>query len=246
MRPPLSHRAVVAWLAAVVLVVLAAPPPLAAAATFHHRGTPFLDGVNSPGEWTGALVGTAPVVFPPGLGGGSGTVTFYLMNDDTNLYLGAEVPYPVSPPAPSGLAAATQAWLAGSDPCSATTVVDTHETDSQDATLLYYDGFIATCSQYSEDTSAGGTTDGQGSWGTTGGTTFFEMSQPLDDADDAYDLSVALSDRLQVIAFGAGCDGSGCGSAASLQSVVYLEPANYVFLGDFESGDTAGWSEVVP
>ena len=97
------------------------------------------------------------------------------------------------------------------------------------------------------DNQNGGTTDGWGVWGAGGGSTFFEIGHPLDSDDDLHDLSAALGERIVVHLLGIGCDAtSSCATPAELERRVFLESESFVFLGDFESGDLAGWSAGVP
>jgi hypothetical protein len=52
---------------------------------------------------------------------------------------------------------------------------------------------------YPLDTSDGGTSDGQGAAGRQGGSNYFELSHPLDSADDAHDFSLSTGQTVGFI-----------------------------------------------
>ena len=239
------------WLGLLLLASLAGPARLSAQATHHHRGTANVDGVESAGEWDGAGAGTVPLVLPPGLGGGTFDVTFLLMNDDDSLFVAVRLPYGSSPPFPAVLWLGEQVFRDGGRLCDPLTLIDAHQVESQDGGSIYWDLFEVQTPEcwrtIGADNQNGGTTDGWGVWGAGGGSTFFEIGHPLDSADDLHDLSAALGERIVVHLLGIGCDAtSSCATPAELERRVFLESESFVFLGDFESGDLAGWSAGVP
>jgi len=178
-------------------------------------------------------------------------VEFLLMNDDDNLYVAVRLPYGISPPLGELLVLEVLALEAGLDSCAATNVFDYHALASSNNAQNYSDMFeprFAGCDSGSPlpDESAGGSTNGWGMWGAGAGTTFFEVSNPLDTTDDAHDLNTAVTHRLFVQPMAAGCDTVDCGTPATIVRRIYLEPSNHVFLGDFESGSITEWSSAVP
>jgi hypothetical protein len=162
-------------------------------------GTPVVDGVISPGEWdaAGSVSFTATVAGGPSVPG-----TLRVMNDATNLYLGVSVREPVlgstafrfdnnhdgsgieqgddnlaigfgvSPPGANKLADGTYSRL---PPCPA--------------------GF--TCGF--QDTELGGTTDGFGAFHVSGDEVDYEISHPLDSADNAHDFSLHAGSVVGVL-----------------------------------------------
>lgn len=217
-----------------------------AAATHHHRGTATVDGVESPAEWAGASAGSADMTLPPGLGGGGGPVTFNIMNDDANLYVSMRFPYSASPPSPSYLVMLVQSWEDGTVICGPSTFDDDFWLFAENGGASFSDRFNPECTGDAPDDSDGGTSDGAAAMSDEGATLYFEISHPLDTADNLHDRSSAVSRWLLMAVNSTGCDASECGSAAHLIRRVYLEPANYVFVGDFETQDTSEWSAVAP
>ena len=136
-------RSAVRYFAWFVLAPVAFPASSLAGgvATHHHRGTPTIDGVEDPLEWSGAEAGVAPLTLPPELGGGLGFVTFLIMSDDENLYAAIRFPYAVSPPSPGFAALVIFAWPSGDDICAPPTTPDQFQILSQDGGANYSDSF---------------------------------------------------------------------------------------------------------
>ncbi|KAB2958313.1 MAG: hypothetical protein F9K18_12300 [Thermoanaerobaculia bacterium] len=236
--------------AVLAFVLVAAPGE--AQPTFYHRGTAVIDGVQAVGEWTGAEAADLMVTLPVSFGGASVPVTLFYMNDDANLYVAARLEYDQPVWNPDFLVLLNLAWPAELDFCDAATVIDEHDLFSQDGNPFHFDMFaehLTGCDVQLQtpDESAGGTSEGSGMWASGGGATFFEIAQPLDTADDAHDLSVAVGDRIRTKATVAGCDGTGdCGTPAELDLRIFLGDAGIFFFSDFETGDTSEWSVAVP
>jgi len=148
--------------AAFLLLAAGSPTVHFAAGTHYHRGTPALDGMSSPGEWAGAEAGSAEVVIPPGAGGGVGTVTFLVMNDDDNIYLAAELPTNTSPDSPASIFLSTQTWSGGPDECAEGRLQDIVELQSLDDGSAAIDGWFLSCSDAGSDALSGGTADTTG------------------------------------------------------------------------------------
>ena len=92
--------------------------------TFYRYGSPVIDGVEGPGEWTGAEAGTVSLTLPVALGGGTSDVTLLFMNDENNFYLAVRLPWGVSPLNGEFLALDGVVWRNELDDCEAATVVD--------------------------------------------------------------------------------------------------------------------------
>ena len=156
-------------------------------------GTPDIDGVFAPGEWNSAAV----LPFTAGLpGGGSVLGSLRVLNDGTNLYFGVAV----ASPSING----TVAFVFDNDhDGSAGTEQGDDGLAFGPATLGLNDnvrsslppcppGFFCAF----RDTEAGGTTDGVAASSVVGSATHYELSHPLDSADDANDFSVRPGEVL--------------------------------------------------
>ena len=243
-------RSAVRYFAWFVLAPVAFPASSLAGgvATHHHRGTPTIDGVEDPLEWSGAEAGVAPLTLPPELGGGLGFVTFLIMSDDENLYAAIRFPYAVSPPSPGFAALVIFAWPSGDDICAPPTTPDQFQILSQDGGANYSDSFATSfcAADGLPDIEDGGTSEGSGTYTDEGPTLFFEVAHPLDTADDPHDLSAAVPETISVVALTAGCAASGCGTPAAIFRRVHLEASNEILYADFEVGDFSEWSSSTP
>jgi hypothetical protein len=162
-------------------------------------GTATIDGVISPGEWDGA----AGIGFMANVSGGTPVAgTLRVMNDWTNLYLAVTVAQPMLGSTAfrfdnnhdgSGVAIGDDnlgvgfgVSPAGSNPLADGTFSNLGGCPS---------GFICGF----RDTQLGGTTDGTAAVhvGTTDVT--YEISHPLDSADDAHDFSLKFGDTVGVL-----------------------------------------------
>lgn len=217
-----------------------------AEATHQHRGTATVDGIDSPAEWAGAAAGSADMTLPAELGGGGGLVTFYVMNDDVNLYVAMRFPYALAPASPQYLVMLAQVWNDGLSLCAPTTVQEVFDLQAQNGGATYSDEFDVACAGGLPDVSDGGTSDGAAAMVDEGATLYFETSHPLDTADDSHDMSTAPARWIRMAVNSAGCGASDCGSPAHLIRRVFLVPGNLVFVGDFEVGDTSEWSSAIP
>lgn len=185
---------------ALVVGILAVAPAQAHDPQFRFRayGTAAIDGVFAPGEWDGAAKWSFAANIPPGEGGGTRPATLHVMNDATALYLGLTV--------------------SRSDPGSSSfSVVFDNDHDGTlleqgDESLLLnssgvpflYDEHVsrqAPCPPGAvclgiPDVDTGGTSDVRGKVSNNGATSFYELAQPLDTADDAHDFSLRLGRRV--------------------------------------------------
>lgn len=145
-------------------------------------GTPTIDGIFTPGEWSGAgslsFVANTPR-------GGTTPAAWYVLNDATNLYIAVRFARSVVDPGNSAVIEfdndADGTMESGNDaivcsPASSPALSD----NFRNAT-----GFGPT------DVSDGGTNDGVCSFANDGAYSTYEMVHPLDSPDDAHDISAA-------------------------------------------------------
>ena len=161
--------------------------------TLSAFGTPVVDGVLAAGEWDGAARIDFSARVPSNDGGGTTPGSLFVMNDAANLYFAVRVS---RPGAPRG------SFLVEFD-------------NDHDAVLLEQgdDGFVANPGSFFADffrtteppcpagficglldTQLGGTADGLSATGS--GTFVYEVSKPLDSADDAHDISLVAGDTV--------------------------------------------------
>lgn len=229
--------------------VALASPAVQATATHRHYGTPTIDGIESPAEWTGAEVGIAALALPLGVGGGGvSMVTFRAMNDETYLYLALRFPHGSSPAAPAYLGLGASVSAAGLDACAGQTVGDDFGVFSQDNLALPADNHYANvCADLFPDTENEGFLDAQGTWAISLSSTWLEVKQPLDDGDDENDISVPAPNLLDAGFYAGACDASAdCGTWANLLRRVFLMTADTIFFDDFESQNMDFWSSQMP
>jgi hypothetical protein len=169
-------------------------PPLGFAVTnpefsLSGLGTATIDGVFSPGEWDSAGSIDMPVYVPEG---GSTTGTLFAMNNQNNLYLAVRVPRP-------NLFPLSQVFFEFDNDGDGT-----WPEDGDDELLLNNYGFRDNFrlsngnSEFDTAPSAGppGTLDGQGAFANDGQFTTFELSHPLDSADDSHDFSLTAGSQV--------------------------------------------------
>lgn len=212
-------------------------------ATHRHRGTATIDGVESPGEWAGALIGSFPVDLPQHFHPRSSQIEFYAMNDDDHLYVAARVEVDSSPSDPYFLYFEVGAWQ-GELSCVGTDIPDQFVVFSANDVAVVRDQHLLICEDpYDDDWTASGTVDTQGSWGIADGFTFFEMAQPLDGTDSLYDLNVSAPGLvgLNLTAGGGSSLPSGYGVTGAIVNV-FLMTADTLLYADFEGGDVQEWT----
>ncbi len=157
------------------IVVVAAPPTMTAWAS----AAPTIDGVIGAAEWVGASHTSFSI-------GWTFVGDLWVMNDASNLYLAVKI-------ADTSLTAMDRLYFgfdnnnngvreAGDDLLGLTG-------DGQ-----FMDLFWSPPTKF--DTDAGGTSDGQGNASGSGGHNYFEMSHPLNSADDAHDFSLSAGNTV--------------------------------------------------
>lgn len=169
-------------------------------------GTATIDGQMGPGEWNGAATIDFPVNLPLSDGGGTTTGTLYVMNDATNLYLGVKVLRAQLNTGGPGFALDQVAFEFDNDH-------DGGPPEEGDDILLLSPGLnilglndffdevrttrppcpegVGLCGFLDVQLETPGTNDGAGAATNNGSFSFFEMSHPLNSADDANDFSLA-------------------------------------------------------
>ena len=223
--------------------LLSHPAALLAAAHAHY-GTPTVDGIEGVGEWTGADAGSDTLVLPAALGGGSSTVTFYVMSDETFVYVAVRVPVAESPDFPDliGLAVRARTWVL--DPCAPPVFIDEFQLISTDNSALTFDGFWTSCEDGAEeDSSDSGFDNTSGTWAISLSSHFLEMAQPLNAGDDAHDLNVAPLSFLWVQLLAGGQAGKDSGEFANISIRLFLANEGSIFFADFETGDQSEWPD---
>jgi FIMAH domain-containing protein len=153
-------------------------------------GVARIDGVIDPAEWSGAAQQSLTVNVP----GGTAPATLYVMNDNLNLYLALRIQQ-------SAVAGNSLAFEFDNDN-------DGIAEDGDDAVVhnpavRFFDDYRTTCPGGStpaqcapEDTSGGGSTDGQGAFANDGTYTTYEIAHPLASGDAGHDFSVAPGTTL--------------------------------------------------
>ncbi len=156
------------------------------------NGTATIDGILNPGEWDTA----DHVNFPVNVGDGATTpATFFAMNDANNLYLALRAQTP------------TVNALFSSFAVEFDNDHDGFLTDEGDDLFVlnppqeFFDGFrtyLPPCPSNALcgflDANFGGPNDGVGMVATKGDSIVYEVSCPLDSADDAHDFSLQVGD----------------------------------------------------
>ena len=204
---------------------------------------PTINGEIVDSEWQQA----ASSSFTVSIGGNPYAGTFYVMNDATNLYIAIKI--------------ADDDFNTGAQPDGVMIYFDndndgTYESgedsiEQSAGATGFLDRFLDSFPTVKRDTdAAGGTNDGSGACAAHGGYNHFELSHPLNSADDAHDFSLSL---LNTVGFTIGCrDGpviiDGVGSwPASATPVLTPDATGW---GDIVVASTpptlSAWAEVAP
>jgi hypothetical protein len=149
-------------------------------------GTATIDGRMSPGEWAHAAHAETTVEF------GAWHATIYMMNDRSRLYLAFAL-HTANPP----LAASEGLEFHFDNLHAPNPGGDVLRLLSSGAAFdMYYDPTTTTIFPDEHD---GGTEDIQGAVGRDSSGSFWEVSHPLDSADDAHDFSAQAGSRVGVL-----------------------------------------------
>jgi hypothetical protein len=228
-------------------LLLATDPGLAAeqpdTVSLEAYGTATVDGIHSPGEWQSAAVRTFQANVPAG---GTTGASFYAMNDGTHLYVALSLP--------------NWSVLANS---SMSVTFDNNDNGVCDAgedaltmnainpTTLLDSFWTAACADNFQDSGQGGTTDGIAKVVASAPSSFWEISHPLNDADNAHDFSLPQGNVVGFSLLVALC-GGGCGytwfpaSAWGFFGEITVAGSDWIFSDGFVNADLAAWSDFQP
>lgn len=143
---------------------------------------PTIDGNIQAGEWSSAATAT----FGPLTGGYTGTL--YMMNDGTNLYMAVSI---------EGDAELSVNDIVAFKFDNNHAAGATHQVGDDMLVVLgipWFADYFYTGVAWDPDT--GGTFDGQGTVARQGSSNHFELSHPLDDADNAHDFSLSTGQTV--------------------------------------------------
>jgi len=213
-----AGRLLLAFLTCVLVAVAAYPHAEAhSGVSLSGYGTATIDGNIQAGEWAAAGTKT----FGPLAGGYNGIL--YMMNDGTNLYVAVSI----SGDDEFGVGPSDGLYISFDNDHGGGT-----SPQEGDDGLFYYtppffdDAFYQVAVGWRRDIDVvGGTSEAQGGGSRQGALNHFELSHPLDSADDAHDFSLSVG---QTVGFGLRIYVDGTGyplSAYGLGDI--LDPSNY-------------------
>jgi hypothetical protein len=157
-------------------------------------GTPVVDGILAAGEWNAAGHYDFQATRAPAHGGGTVPATLYVMNDSTNLYLALSVAVPSV--GYGGFSAAFHA--PGENPfAEGNDILTLWNSTFED---FHYHQTSPNSWDWLADVADGGTNDGTGLMQESGGVTTFELSHPLNSADDRHDFSLTIPEHVTFFA----------------------------------------------
>ena len=150
-----------------------------------NSGTPVIDGTMSPGEWDNAVSKTFTMNLP---GGGTQPATFFVMADDTNLYVALQYARDSLDSINNFNVQFDKAHNDSTSPGDD----DIRATGSSGFT----DRFVTSGFTFESDTNDGGTNDGSAARTLASGFITHEMSHPFNSADDSHDISMQVGDTV--------------------------------------------------
>lgn len=157
-------------------------------------GTPTVDGNWGATEWANAATRAVLVKIPNYTSPRNGTL--YVMNDGVNLYVALRFPF--SSLEASQTTGNSLGFMFDNDNDGAHEPGD--ESFVHNASAGFFDNFFRVCGTAGlcipQDHSDGGTTDGSGAFANSADHTFYEISKPLNSADDAHDFSLAVGSLI--------------------------------------------------
>jgi hypothetical protein len=190
-------RAAIAALAAALLLLVPGAALAHSGLVLRGYGTATIDGVFGSGEWDGAGRHEFNAPLPADLGGGTVAGTLFVMNDAQNLYLALRVASPSTAGSTSFLGAFDNdhsGGLYGQGDGVMLFERSGSATDFSDGFIIRLPNGFCAC----VDTDYGGTDELTGGYTRDAGNSYYELSQPLDTADDAHDFSVGPGRRMSV------------------------------------------------
>jgi hypothetical protein len=149
---------------------------------------PTINGEILASEWQTAATTTFTIT----IGGNPYAGTLFVMNDATNLYLGVKMTDATfsTDPTPDAVAFYFDSNNDGTYGPGEDSIVYIN------GAAGFIDRFIQAPFTMKYDTDFGGTNDGSGACGAHGGQNHFELSHPLNSADDAHDFSLSPLDTV--------------------------------------------------
>jgi hypothetical protein len=155
-------------------------------------GTATIDGSMGTGEWGGAGHADFTVNRSSSEGGGTVPATVYVMNDATNLYIAIKVV--------NATVASSAALVHFDGDHNSRYLAEGEDVIHVDTLGEFHDRFMHQTSPTTwtpaEDTTYGGTEDGDERDGDATGYSFFEFAHPLDTSDNAHDVSLARGSKI--------------------------------------------------
>jgi len=153
-----------------------------------NSGTPVIDGTMSPGEWDNAVSKTFTMNLP---GGGTQPATFFVMADDTNLYVALQYARNSLDSINNFNVQFDKAHNNVNSPGDD----DIRSTGSN----VFEDRYITPGFTFQSDTLDGGTNDGSAARTLASGFITHEMSHPFNSADDSHDISMQVDDTVGLL-----------------------------------------------
>ncbi|MEM4246122.1 MAG: hypothetical protein QW390_02375 [Candidatus Bathyarchaeia archaeon] len=148
---------------------------------------PNIDGIIQPGEWAAAATATfGPIL----IDSQTITGTLYMMNDALNLYAAVIVN------GDDDLGIGDQAILDFDNDHGGENDHEAGDDQISTGPTFFGDWFYIPPDTRQHDTWGGGSVDGQGAASRQGTANHFELSHPLDSADDAHDFSLSAGQTV--------------------------------------------------
>jgi hypothetical protein len=204
-------RAATAALAAALLLLVPGAAVAHSGLVLRGYGSATIDGAFATGEWDAAGRYDFNAPLPAELGGGTIPAAVYVMNDAQNLYVALRVS--------SASTAGTTSFFGAFDNNHSGTLYEQGDGamifERSGSSTVFTDAFVIRlpngfCGCF--DTDYGGTDELDGGYGRDAGNSYYELSQPLNSADDAHDFSVGAGRRMSTSLDIATCGPSQCAS----------------------------------
>jgi len=152
-----------------------------------NSGTAVIDGTMSPGEWDNAASKTFTMNLP---GGGTQPATFFVMADDTNLYVALQYARDSLDSINNFNVFFDKAHNDSTSP---------GDDDIRSTAGPLQDRYVTSGITFQSDTTDGGTNDGSAARTLASGFITHEMSHPFNSADDSHDISMQVGDTVGLV-----------------------------------------------